>query len=60
MTAANAAPGSNTSGASGEIGFATKDGLVPDVGKAAFDAKVRSGDILGPITTSAGPQLFLL
>jgi hypothetical protein len=45
---------------SGEIGFATKDGLAPDVGKAAFDEKVRSGDVLGPITTSAGPELFLV
>jgi hypothetical protein len=44
----------------GHRGFATKDGLIPDVGKAAFDAKVKLGDILGPITTSSGPQLFLV
>ena len=33
---------------------------MPDVGTAAFDAKVRTGDILGPIATAAGPQLFLV
>jgi hypothetical protein len=60
VSAANGAPRSDSSKASGEIGFATKDGLIPDLGKAAFDAKVRTGDILGPITTTAGPQLFLV
>jgi hypothetical protein len=60
VTAANAAPGSDTSKTSGEIGFATMDGLVPALGKAVFDVRVRTGDILGPITTSAGPQLFLV
>jgi hypothetical protein len=60
VTAANAAPGSDTSETSGEIGFATRDGLVSELGKAAFDAQVRTGDILGPITTSAGPQLFVV
>ena len=60
VTAANGAPGSDASEASGEIGFATKDGLIPDLGKAAFDTKVKTGDILGPITTTAGPQLFLV
>jgi hypothetical protein len=58
VAAANAAAGG--SGTSGEVGFATKDGLVPDVSKAAFDDKVKTGDILGPITTSGGPQLFLV
>jgi hypothetical protein len=60
VSAANAAAGSDASKTSGEVGFATKDGLIPDLGKAAFDSKVRTGDILGPITTSAGPQLFLV
>ena len=60
VSAANSAPGAGASGSSGEIGFATKDGLVPDVGTAAFDSKVRTGDILGPITTASGPQLFLV
>jgi hypothetical protein len=58
VSAANAASGGSAS--SGEIGFATKDGLVPDVAKAAFDSKVKTGDILGPISTSAGQELFLV
>jgi hypothetical protein len=56
QTAANAA----TPGSSVEVGFASKDGLIPDVSKAAFDKAVKTGDVLGPITTSAGPQLFLV
>ncbi|MGD0019972.1 MAG: hypothetical protein ABSD62_12015 [Candidatus Limnocylindrales bacterium] len=60
VSAANAAPGPDASKASGEVGFAAKDGLIPDLAKAAFDARVKTGDILGPITTSAGPQLFLV
>ncbi len=60
VSGANAAPGSDGPDSSGEIGFATNDGLLPDIGKAAFDARVRTPDILGPITTSAGPQLFLV
>ena len=58
VAAANAASGG--SGTSGEIGYVSKDGLVEDVGKAAFDSNVKSGDVLGPIATSAGPQLFLV
>jgi hypothetical protein len=60
VAAANAAPASDASRVSGEIGFVTKDELIPEVGKPAFDSKVRSGDVLGPITTSAGPELFLV
>ncbi len=60
VSAANSSGGSGTSDSSGEIGFVTQDGLVPDLGKAAFDPKVKTGDILGPITTSAGPQLYLV
>jgi hypothetical protein len=45
---------------SGEIGFATKDAMIRAVGNAAFDSKVRTGDVLGPITTSAGPELYLV
>ena len=60
VRAANAAGGSGTADSSGEIGFATKDGMIPAVGNAAFDPKVKSGDILGPITTTAGPELYLV
>jgi parvulin-like peptidyl-prolyl isomerase len=45
---------------SGEIGFYTKGQLTPDIGKAAFADAVHTGDVIGPITTSAGPQLFLV
>jgi len=58
--AANAALGSAPASSSAELGFSTKDGLVTELGDAAFDAKVRSGDILGPIVTSSGSQLFLV
>jgi hypothetical protein len=59
VVAANAAPGGGVS-KSGDIGFVTKDGIIPDLGKAAFDAKAKIGDVLGPITTANGPQLFLV
>jgi hypothetical protein len=59
VAAANAST-SGGSANSGEIGFAAKAGLQADVGKAAFESKAKTGDILGPITTSAGPQLFLI
>ena len=45
---------------SGEIGWFARDGLMAAVGDAAFTGPARPGDVLGPITTSAGPQLFLL
>jgi hypothetical protein len=60
LVAAANASSSGGSANSGEIGFAKKDGLLPEAGKAAFDSKAKTGDILGPITTSAGPQLFLI
>jgi hypothetical protein len=63
VAAANSAGGPSGSGSSetsGELGFRAKGALIPDVGKAAFDAGVKPGDILGPIKTSSGPQLFLV
>jgi hypothetical protein len=60
VSAANAASGSDPAKTSGEIGFATKDGLQADIGKAAFEDKVKTADVLGPIVTSTGPQLFLV
>ena len=42
------------------MGFLTKGSLLPDLGKAAFDDKTRTGDVIGPISTAAGPQLFLV
>jgi hypothetical protein len=60
MAAANAASPSGTTGTSGELGFYTKDGLLTDLSKAAFDTAVRSGDVVGSISSSAGPNLFLV
>jgi parvulin-like peptidyl-prolyl isomerase len=60
VAAANAASASGSIGTSGELGFSTKDGLAPELGKAAFEPAVRSGDVIGPIPTSAGPELYLV
>jgi hypothetical protein len=60
VNAANRPAGLSSSNTSGEIGFYTKDGVVPDLGKAAFDAATRSGDVIGPISTAAGPALYLV
>jgi hypothetical protein len=45
---------------SGEIGWFPKDGLIKDLGDAAFATARGAGDVLGPITTTVGPELFLL
>jgi parvulin-like peptidyl-prolyl isomerase len=58
--AANSAAGSSQNGVSGEQGFFAKTQLLPAIGAAAFAGPVRSGDVLGPIDTPAGPQLFLV
>jgi hypothetical protein len=60
VAAANKPAGGNSSNISGELGFYTKDGVVPDLGKAAFADTTRSGDVIGPISTAAGPELFLV
>jgi hypothetical protein len=61
VAAANAAsPARDSTTSSGEIGFYTKDALTPDVGKATFAGSIRSGDVIGPVTTSAGHELFLV
>jgi hypothetical protein len=60
VAAAKAAPPAGSSDGSGELGFYGKGDLTPDLGKAAFDSPVKTGDVLGPISTSAGPQLFLV
>ena len=60
VQAANAAPGANQTNTSGEIGFQNQSGLTPSLGAAAFASSTRSFDVIGPITTSAGPELFLV
>ncbi len=49
-----------SSGTSGELGFYTKDGVIPDLGTAAFADAVKTGDMIGPISTASGPELFLV
>jgi hypothetical protein len=60
VASANRPPVPDTTNTSGELGFYTKDGLVPDLGAAAFDEKTHTGDVIGPTSTSAGPELFLV
>jgi hypothetical protein len=60
VAAANKASASDATTASGEIGFYTKDSLSADIGNAAFADTVHTGALIGPISTSAGPQLFLV
>jgi len=60
VAAANRPPGPETANASGELGFFTKDGLSPELGKSAFGDATRTGDVIGPVTTAAGPELFLV
>ncbi len=60
VASANRLPAPDTTNTSGELGFYTKDGLVPDLGAAAFDPMTHTGDVIGPISTSAGPELFLV
>jgi hypothetical protein len=57
-SAAGSAAGSG--GRAGELGYLRKGDLTADVGKAAFDSNVKSGDVLGPIATTGGSQLFLI
>jgi hypothetical protein len=60
VASANRSPAPDATNTSGELGFYTKDGLVPDLGAAAFDEKTHTRDVIGPISTSAGPELFLV
>jgi hypothetical protein len=60
VVAANGKSAQSGSGTSGELGFYTKEGLISDVSKSAFAESTQSGDVLGPIATSGGSQLFLV
>jgi hypothetical protein len=56
-----AATGSDQSGGyDGNLGFVSKDGVAADVSSAVFDENVKSGDVVGPISTPSGPELFLV
>jgi parvulin-like peptidyl-prolyl isomerase len=45
---------------SGEIGWLASNGLIPDLATAAFSPGRVAGDVVGPLDTSAGPELFLV
>jgi hypothetical protein len=45
---------------SGELGYFTRDQLLPELATPAFAAGARAGDIIGPVTTAVGPELFIL
>lgn len=44
---------------SGETGYYRRDELLPALGEAAFASGVETGDVLGPVTTPAGTELFI-
>ncbi|MGD0247856.1 MAG: hypothetical protein ABSB75_02275 [Candidatus Limnocylindrales bacterium] len=60
VAAANKPPAPASSNTSGEVGFYTKDGLIPAIGGAAFDPATHTGQVIGPISTATGPELFLV
>jgi hypothetical protein len=60
MNAANQGPSLDPLKRSGELGFFTNDDLIPSLASLAFAPGVTDGSILGPVTTSAGPELFLV
>ena len=57
---ANSTPSTDPLARSGEVGIVTNNNLVPALGTLAFAASARSGDVLGPIQTSVGDEVFLL
>lgn len=60
VTEANREPTATGLARSGEVGLLPKSGIIPAIGDVAFAPSARSGDILGPITTAQGDELFLL
>jgi hypothetical protein len=45
---------------SGQMGYVTRDDVIPSLGSAAFRPGIQDGDVVGPIDTAAGPELFLV
>ncbi len=60
VAAANATPRDDPLSESGEIGYFTRDQLLPVLADLAFAPDGVPGDILGPVETLAGPELFVL
>jgi len=57
---ANSEPGGGALDTSGEIGWVAQDGVIADLRDAAFGSRRANGDIVGPIDTAAGPEIFLV
>ena len=60
VASANLPPAPDATHESGEIGFYVKSDVVTDLGKAAFADSTHDGDVVGPISTPAGPELFMV
>ena len=60
ITAANRTPSADPLKASGELGYFTRDQLIAQLADRAFAAQSNIGDIIGPITTPAGQELFMI
>jgi hypothetical protein len=47
-------------GRSGDLGYFVHEQLSPPIADLAFTAGVRTGDVLGPVVTALGTELFLV
>jgi hypothetical protein len=57
---ANTTPSEDPLRASGELGFFTKDQLVPGLAEPAFAEGASPGAVIGPVETVVGPEIFLI
>lgn len=57
---ANTTPLTDPLARSGEMGYVARDSVLPALREAAFGARPQTGDVVGPVTTSVGPELFLV
>jgi hypothetical protein len=60
VSVANTSPSATALARSGEVGIVPRSGLMASLGEPAFAPGAKSGDILGPVSTSEGDELFLL
>lgn len=57
---ANGTPSSDPLRRSSELGYFTRDELIPELARIAFAPGVVDGALLGPVQTTAGPELYLV
>lgn len=57
---ANRTPRMDPLRSSGELGYFTRDQLLPDLASPAFAPETVPGELIGPITTVVGPELFIV